>query len=443
MKEKSAAAGTPAPAPVSSSAPRWLVGCGLAGLLLAVLMLQVDLRPEAPRISVEGFDPLVATQITQAVAQVEANRSSGDAWGRLAMTLQVHELSAEAQNSFRWAARMDPRQPRWPYLHACLMREQDLATALALLREAANRMTAPVEIPLLRLAEALVEAGRPDDARIQFEMLLRAFPNQPSALVGLAELDRAQGQATRARERLAPALTNSTTARRAHGVLAAVEQQLGNADAATQAARRATTLPPDAPPSDPWLDELVPYRIGRKAWTERAQQLLTHGQHAEADVIVRQMLQHYPDAPETWLLRGRLHFERNDCAGAEMPLRRHLALLPESINGYSQLGMVLLCLERYADAVGPLQKCLELKPDFAEAHFNLGFALARSGRFQEAMRSFREAIRFSPNFVDPHITLADLLIQSGEKTEAASLVQRALQLNPADERAKELQTRIR
>jgi len=425
-----------------AAAPLWLAGCGLVGLLIAVVVLQWDPRPLPPKISVEGFDPMVAAQITQAVARVSAERGSGEAWGNLAVTLQVHDLVSEADSCFRWASRLAPREPRWLYLHASLLRERDQSAALELLRQAVKRAGSPIEILSLRFAEALAEAGRLQEARTEFEQLLHRFPNQASALVGLAELDRAQGEPARGRARLSAALNQPTTARRAHLLLATLERQLGNAENAAQAARRAAALPPDTPLADPWIEGTVPFRIGRKAWVDRAQQMLAQGQHGEVDVILNQLLQHYPDAPEAWLLRGRLQFERNDCAGAEMPLRRHLALAPGSVNGHAQLGMVLLCLERYADAIGPLQRCVELKPDFAEAYFNLGFALARSGRGQQAIPAFRQAIRFSPNFIDPHITLADLLMQSGDKTEAASLLERALQLNPADERAKELRRRM-
>src|SRR5262249_38531099 len=140
---------------------------------------------------------------------------------------------------------------------------------------------------------------------------------------------------------------------------------------ATVAARRAASLPPDTAPRDPWLEETVPYQIGRKAWAERAQQMLTEKRPADAELLIRYLLQHYPDDPETWLLRGRLQFDLNNCAAAEGSLRRHLELSPASVNGNAQMGIVLLCLGKYGDALAPLQKALELKPDFAEAHFNL------------------------------------------------------------------------
>jgi tetratricopeptide (TPR) repeat protein len=429
----------------------WAVWAGAIILLgsLAVLLWKRAETAEVPSVSLEGFERLVAEQIKQATNEVRNSRHSGMAWGKLGIVLQVHELLGPAEICFEQATRLERREPRWPYLHALVARERDVGKALVLLSEAAKRAPLNQErtatnalIVWLRLAQVQSEAGQTGPARTTLEIILRAHPAEPSALLALAELERAQGQFASARARLSNALASPTTARRANLLLAALEQQLGQAPSAAVASRRAASLPPDPPLPDPWLEETVPYQIGRKAWAARAQQMLTQGRFADAELSIRHLLQYHPDEPETWLLRGRLHFERKDCAGAEGPLRRHLALLPNSVNGHAQLGMVLLCLGRYAEAAAPLKKAVELKPDFAEAHFNLGFALARAGQGAQAIDSFRQAIRFSPNFIDPHITLADLLYQSGEREEASLVLEHALQLNPDDPRAKELQQRF-
>jgi tetratricopeptide (TPR) repeat protein len=183
-------------------------------------------------------------------------------------------------------------------------------------------------------------------------------------------------------------------------------------------------------------------RIGLKAWSEQAEQLLLKARHAEAALIIERLIKDYSNAPEPWLLFGRWRLEQNDCAGAEKALRRMLQISPESVNAHFQLGITLICLERYAEAVPILQRAVQIKPDFGEAHFNLGFALARSGSGHAAIPSFRKAIRYNPDMIDPYITLADLLSQTGEIQEATNLLTRALLLDPADERAKNLLRRL-
>src|SRR5262245_37284745 len=96
---------------------KWL-GLGILALgVAAILWWPQEPEPQVPVIDLHGFDPLVAAQIRQATEQVHASRGSGPAWGQLGMTLHVHELSAEADLCYRRAARLEPREGRWPYLH--------------------------------------------------------------------------------------------------------------------------------------------------------------------------------------------------------------------------------------------------------------------------------------------------------------------------------------
>ena len=183
-------------------------------------------------------------------------------------------------------------------------------------------------------------------------------------------------------------------------------------------------------------------RVGFKAWSDKAQQLLADRKYAAAAPLIDRLVKTYPETSDSWLLLGRLRLEQNACAGAEAPLRRVLQVAPDSVNAHWLLGSALICQERYREAVPVLQRAVELKPDFGEAHFNLGFALARSGNGHAAMASFRSAIRYNPDMIDPYITLADLLAQTGEVQQASNLLTRALQLNPADQRAQTLLQRL-
>jgi tetratricopeptide (TPR) repeat protein len=188
--------------------------------------------------------------------------------------------------------------------------------------------------------------------------------------------------------------------------------------------------------------EVINLRVGLKAWSDKAQQLLSERKHAAAAPLIDQLVTTYPNAPDSWLLLGRLRLDQNDCTGAETALRRLLQIAPDSVNAHWQLGIALICQQRYREAVPILQRAVELKPDFGEAHFNLGFALARSGDGRAAIPYFRNAIRYNPEMIDPYITLADLLAQTGDVQQATDLLKRALQLNPADERAQTLLRRI-
>lgn len=435
--------------PPSSAAPsrpsrrRWIVAAAFLSIAIALTIhfVRRGAAPQPPVIATAGFEPMIISQVDKAVAEVRAAPRSGLAWGGLGMVLQAHEFTAEARFCFEQAERFDPAEARWPYLLALLLGQENAAGAIAQLQRAVNVGRDRQDAPRLRLAQTLFEAGRLDEAEGHFRTLLRLNAGHAAARIGLAELSHARGRVEETRRLLPLCLTNAHTARRANTLLAQVERQLGNTAPADAALRRVTTLPADLPWPDSFLADAAQFRIGRKAWTDQAQSWLDHGRHGEAQPIVARLIKDYPDAPDGWLLLGRMRLERNDCAGAEQCFRRVLQLA-EVVNGHAQLGITLLCQERYAEAIPAFQQAIRLKPDFGEAHFNLGLALGRAGRASEAIEPFRQAIRHSPNFVDPYITLADLLHQAGERQEALSLLSRALRLAPSDERAKALLQRM-
>lgn len=415
----------------------------VVALAVAVTLMRRNSDPRLPAVVTTGFEPVIVSQIETGIAKVRRAPRVGVSWGRLGMILQAHEFTAEAQDCFEHAQRFDPAEARWPYLHALLLSEQDTAAALVRMQRAVNLAPASTDAPQLRLAQWLFENGRLEEAEGHFKKLLQASLGHAPARMGLAEVSQARGQLEDARRMIGPCLTNAYTARRAHLLLGQVERRLGRPSVAEAATRRVAALPPDWSWPDSFSAEAAQYRIGRKAWTEQAKQFLDQGRPEAAQPLLARLTRDYAHAPEGWLLLGRAHLERNDCAGAELAFRRVLQLAPDSVNGLAQLGATLLCQERNAEAIPVFQRVVQLKPDFGEAHFNLGLALGRAGRPAEALGPFRSALRCSPNFADPYVTLADLLIQKGEREEAASLLLRALQLNPSDERAKLLWQRLK
>jgi Tfp pilus assembly protein PilF len=358
------------------------------------------------------------------------------------MVLYVYEFLDESLAAYATAARLDPREPRWPYLRALALLPRDAEAGLADLKRAAGLAGANPDAPRLRLAETLAERGESEEAAKQFQQLLRARPDHTAAMVGLARLELASGRATEARWLLERCLRDPHTVRTAHSLLAVAAQSLGDTATAENAARRARSLPLDRGWPDPFRDELGAHRIDLPGRLNRARQFLDAGDVKAAQPSLDQLLREHPGSAEVWLLLARARMESKDCPGAEKALREHIRLAPGTVNGHFQLGVALLCQESYEEAAASFERAVQIKPDFGEAHYNLGFALARAGRGRDALQPFRDAIRFSPEFIDAYILLADLLHQTGASEEAARVIQRALELDPGDERAKILRGRI-
>lgn len=445
MSKKHRQANRAAPRHTHSKRSRWPTLVVITGVIIAAAILWSRRGPltDPPVVATREFEPAIAEQFDNALGRVRANPRSAAAWGTLGMIFEAHDFKSEAQSCYEQAERLNRTDPRWPYLQGLLSREEQPEVAFAKFERAARLERRGTDAAKFQFARLHFESGRLDEAEGQFKTLVQNNPNHLAARMTLAELHHVRGRSDQARDMLRLCLSNAHTAKRAHTLLGEIEQRSGRLPEARLTLRQAAALPADFPWPEPFSAEVASHRIGRKAWHEQAKQLLDQRRHDEAQPLIDRLIAQYPAAEEVWLSQGRARLERGDCVGAEVAFQKVLQLDSNSVNGHAQLGIALLCQDRYGEAIPQFQRALVLKPDFGEAHFNLGFALGRAGRAAEAIEPFRLAIRHSPNFVEPYVTLADLLNQKGETEEARALLRRALQLAPADERAKALAQRIR
>ena len=159
-------------------------------------------------------DADVRAALTRAREQVAAEPGSGQAWGELGLTFRAHNLNAESNVCFAAAARLDPRNPRWPYLYGVINLLVAPDDALPHLRAARDLAVEPEHQSLtrLRLAEALLDRGDLDGAGALFAEEARANPLNPRAGSGWAPSPSPAGTTGR------PSNTSSSpAARRSRG----------------------------------------------------------------------------------------------------------------------------------------------------------------------------------------------------------------------------------
>jgi tetratricopeptide (TPR) repeat protein len=380
-----------------------------------------------------------AAQLVQSnVVRVRLNPGSATAWGELGGILKSCGLPAGARVCLTEAERLDARDPRWPYLLGVLGGED----ALPCLRRAAALTGKSPEMPRLKLARALIEAGEWQEAEAVASSVARDNAECFPARLLLAQIHQARGEWKQAIEQAAPCVNNPTTARAAGTLLAIAHRRAGDTAAAESAARQAEARPPDVSWPDPFEEEITALRSDPRNLSDRAQAHLLAGRPDAAGPLIKRLVQSHPSFAEGWLLLGRVQYLRKQPAEAELTFRRHLELDPASVNGHFQLGMSRLAQQKFAAATEAFRQAIALKNDFGPAWFNLGFALARLGQTREAVEPFRQAIRHNPEKVDSYILLADLHLQLGEANEAARLAELATQLDPNDRRLPTLRRKI-
>src|SRR6185436_9534856 len=175
--------------------------------------------------------------------EVTSHPKSSEAWGKLGQAFHCAEFFSDARTCYTQAAALDPGSPRWLHLLGLLQLPDEPDAALTNLARAADLAGVQTDAPRLRLAQALAERGRFDEAGLHLQRLLASEPTHPGALLEAARARVARNDLEKAAELLSPCLTNAYTARRACLLLAQVRQRQGRVDEGAVLARRATSMP--------------------------------------------------------------------------------------------------------------------------------------------------------------------------------------------------------
>jgi tetratricopeptide (TPR) repeat protein len=396
--------------------------------------------PSPPEVVLLDVDPVLVRAVEEARQQVGQEPYSAAAWGNLGKILRGADLYGPAAVCFAQAERLQPEEPRWPYLQGESLRMREPAAAVEHLRRAVavwERQGGTPLIGRLQLAEALLDVGRFDEAEAQLARGLEADPND-------AELWLARGQVAWARDDpqalkasrayLQRCCKSPQTRRRACTLLAAVCRRLKDSTAAEDFRSQAAALPEDVGRVDPYVHECLQMVSGRQQRFRQIEALEKRHRFGEAIVLLRQLAAASPDAAiQTWL--GRLLAQAGDLKGAEQALRQALEDAPESVQANYALSKVLLGREDFRGAAEAARRVLGQKPDHGLSHVLLGRALKALGPPGEAIAEFRRAVECSPDTSDCWLYLGEALAEAGQSAEARKCLEEAVRLaEPEDGR---------
>ena len=110
--------------------------------------------------------------------------------------------------------------------------------------------------------------------------------------------------------------------------------------------------------------------------------------------------------------------EESDRESAEASYRRTIALAPDHVDAYLNLGVLLCDSGRSAEAVALYRSALERCPDEALLHFNAGVALEDQNQADLALRHYEACLRLAPQFADAHYNAARLHELLGHSSQA-------------------------
>jgi tetratricopeptide (TPR) repeat protein len=423
---------------------------GLAGGLLTLLLLAAGgiyrwsrpTIPEPPGVERSELEPQVWSAIEDARTAVRQAPRSAQSWGKLGMVYLAHNYLPEAIACLDQAGQLDAKDARLPYYLGIALTPGDPQAAIRPLERAVELSGGQPDAVRLRLAKTLFAMGRSEEARQQFEQILRHNASHATAHLGLARIAVEAEDSSACRAHLRSCSNHPTTRKATQQLLAALDRRAGDAKSADRHLRQAERLPEDAEWSDPWDDELAALRKDRVARIRHCQVLMRQERLDEAIAGLNQLVQEDPDWDLGWQTLGAALTQQRRYVAAEQALHRALALSPNSVEALFFLGNAALFQGEYPKAAAAYRKAIQLKPDHALSHDNLARCLALQGDRAGAIEAFRNALRIKPYLADSHRLLASLLIQEGKRAEARNHLLLALDLDPEDARSKKLLDQI-
>lgn len=134
------------------------------------------------------------------------------------------------------------------------------------------------------------------------------------------------------------------------------------------------------------------------------------------------------DAADT----ATLAYGAGDYATALAQFQTAVERNPQDTDALSNLGQVLVRLNRPADAIPYLQRASTLMPDRWAYQFNLARALGLVGRMAESIQGYRRAQELFPDDYVTTFNLALALHKTGDEAGAVEQYEKAINLQPDD-----------
>jgi len=297
-------------------------------------------------------------------------------------------------------------------------------------------------------ARLLFESDRLEDARQQYELVLKQTPKDGDILLALALIALEQDHFRVAQEYLMQMLRWDQRVGEAHFYLGNVAEQENDWVTALREYKLAGGGYEYLPAQARIASILIDQQRTSEALKHLAKQRRDHPEHFQPLIMIEvQLLGEYglgdelfalldhiiaqdPDNIELLYYRAMAgeRFDRLDIL--ERDLLRVLVLDPENADAMNALGYSLADqTDRYAEALALIQRALQIKPQEAAFIDSLGWVQYRLQNYEEAVILLRRALAlFENDEVAAH--LGEVLWMLGEQAEALEIWNKALELVP-------------
>lgn len=234
----------------------------------------------------------------------------------------------------------------------------------------------------INYGNALLAAGRTDQAMVCYRNALKMDAENPDANVSIGYLLVQRGQTDEAMAHFQKALKIKPDYPEAHNDLGIIFAQSGDTGDAITHFQKALQLNPDYAEAC--------YNLGNA--------LSQKGEMEEAVSDYQKALKLKPDYAEASYNLGNALFQQGKTDQAVAAYRAALRIKPNYPNASYNLAMALVQEGKMDEAIVCFQKVLALEPDCAEAWYNLGNAYLQEGNIGEALVRFQRAVTVKPDY---------------------------------------------
>lgn len=353
------------------------------------------------------FEPDVRAQLQslqESLAAAATNRGVtgeklGEAYGSLGQVYQAYSLFPQAEECYRNAHVLNPRDFKWTYLLANILQGDGRTDESASFYEQVRKLRPDYQAAAVNLGNIYLRQNRLNEARANLVDALKIDANCAACLYGLGQVALSARNYKLAAEYLEHALKEVPDANRIHYALAMAYRGLGDTEKARSHLEQQG--PVGVRVADPLLDAL------------------------------RQMAR----GARLHLVQGRKAFDAGSFSDAADEFRKAVAANPNGVTARVNLGAALAQMGDIAGAVEQYQQALRVDSGNASAHFNLGFLFAKLNQHEQAIAQFQAVLALNSNDADARFGLAQELEKSQRADEAFMELSRVVLTDPDNEDA--------